>query len=105
MLLKVIPSVSAPDDTSSGDSGDKETSETVTNEESIPVDVTSDGVGDEDNGEEGTELPVDFPGKLALEQAGITTYEQVRAVDDLTQITGIGAATAAKIEEALDIAE
>lgn len=47
-------------------------------------------------------LPDTFPGKQALAEAGITTYEQVRALDDLTKIAGIGAATAAKIEEALE---
>jgi len=46
-------------------------------------------------------LPEGFPGYAALDAAGIHTYAQVRKVDDLTTIDGIGAATAAKIEEAL----
>lgn len=46
-------------------------------------------------------LPADFPGHAALEAAGITTYGQLRKVSDLTTITGIGEATASKIEEAM----
>lgn len=47
-------------------------------------------------------LPEDFPGLAALEAAGITTYNEVRAVEDLTAIPGIGPATAEKITEALE---
>ena len=41
-----------------------------------------------------TTLPADFPGLRALHEAGIQTYEQVRAIEDLTSIKGIGNATA-----------
>lgn len=47
-------------------------------------------------------LPDDFPGHAALKSAGITTYAQLRKVGDLTKIDGIGEATAAKIQEALE---
>lgn len=49
-------------------------------------------------------LPEDFPGHGALEAAGITTYAKVRAIaerDELTNVEGVGDATAAKIKEAL----
>lgn len=46
-------------------------------------------------------LPDGFPGKAPLEEHGITTFTQLRAVEKLTDIPGIGDATAAKIEEAL----
>ena len=47
-------------------------------------------------------LPEDFPGFKALEEAGITTYAQVRKAGDLTEIKGIGDATAASIAAALE---
>lgn len=50
-------------------------------------------------------LPDDFPGRVALEAAGIDTYEEVHAQiagDGLTALDGIGDATATKIEEALN---
>jgi hypothetical protein len=46
-------------------------------------------------------LPEDFPGHAALAEAGINTYGQLRKVGDLTEVKGIGEATAAKIAEAL----
>lgn len=46
-------------------------------------------------------LPEDFPGRTALEEAGIDTYAKVRAAGDLTKIPGIGEATADKIAEAV----
>jgi hypothetical protein len=46
-------------------------------------------------------LPADFPGHAALTAAGITTYEQLKAIPDLTEISGIGEATAKMIAEAL----
>lgn len=46
-------------------------------------------------------LPEDFPGHAALEAAGITTYTQLRNAGDVTEIDGIGPATAEKIGEAL----
>lgn len=46
-------------------------------------------------------LPDDFPGRSALADAGINTYAQLRAAGDVTEIAGIGAATDAKITEAL----
>lgn len=58
------------------------------------------------SGDEGAvdadDLPDDFPGLAALEAAGITTYSELEAVEDFTTIPGIGAATAAKITEALE---
>lgn len=46
-------------------------------------------------------LPEDFPGKAALEAAGITTYAQLRDAGDVTEIEGIGPATKEKIDERL----
>lgn len=51
--------------------------------------------------EEGTALPDDFPARSKLADAGIETLEAVEAVEDLTEITGIGDATAGEIREAL----
>ncbi len=45
-------------------------------------------------------LPGDFPGHAALSEAGISTFADLDAVEDLTEIPGIGKATAEKIEEA-----
>ncbi len=47
-------------------------------------------------------LPVDFPGHAALAAEGITTFAQVREVEDLTSIAGIGEVTAEKIAEAME---
>lgn len=47
-------------------------------------------------------LPTDFPGHEALFSAGIVTRKQLLAYDgDLTEIDGIGKATAAKIHAAI----
>lgn len=46
-------------------------------------------------------LPDDFPGRAALEKADINTYAQLRKAGDVTELEGIGEATAAKIEDAL----
>jgi hypothetical protein len=47
-------------------------------------------------------LPEDFPGHAALEAEGITTYAKVRKrLADLTDIPGIGDATAEKISAAM----
>lgn len=46
----------------------------------------------------GTPLPEDFPGRAALEAAGIDTLEAVpRDGDDLVAISGIGKVTAGQI--------
>ena len=47
-------------------------------------------------------LPEDFPGHAALAEAGINTFGQLRKAGDVTEIEGIGPATAKKIEEALE---
>jgi hypothetical protein len=48
-------------------------------------------------------LPPDFPGHAALEAEGITTYAKLRKrLADLTDIPGIGAATAEKITAAMN---
>lgn len=46
-------------------------------------------------------LPEDFPGHAALAEAGINTYAQLRKAGDVTEVAGIGPATAKKIAEAL----
>lgn len=46
-------------------------------------------------------LPEDFPGRAALAEAGITSYGKLRRYKgELTEIDGIGAATAEKIKAA-----
>lgn len=47
-------------------------------------------------------LPDGFPGLAALEEAGITTYAGVRKAGDLTEIAGIGEATAEAIKAAME---
>jgi hypothetical protein len=47
------------------------------------------------------ELPEDFPGRKALIEAGITTLSQVRQLENVTDIPGIGEVKAAQIAEAL----
>jgi hypothetical protein len=46
-------------------------------------------------------LPEDFPGHASLDAAGIHTYAQLRKAGDVTEVKGIGEATAVKIAEAL----
>jgi hypothetical protein len=60
----------------------------------------------EDDGEhvKRGKLPEDFPGRTALEEAGEATYAKVRkrlAAGTLTEIHGIGEATASSIAEAM----
>lgn len=50
-------------------------------------------------------LPEDFPGLAALDAAGIHTFAQLRKAGDVTEIPGIGKATAEKIDEAVNAAE
>lgn len=48
-------------------------------------------------------LPDDFPGHAALEAEGLTTYAKVRKrIDSLTDVSGIGEATAEKIRAAMN---
>jgi hypothetical protein len=42
-------------------------------------------------------LPLDLPGRDALLKAGIKTIDEIKAIGDLTEIEGIGKATAEKI--------
>jgi DNA polymerase/3'-5' exonuclease PolX len=54
---------------------------------------------------DGEPIPEDFPGYKHLIDHGLTTLDEVRnmaTVGDLTEIKGIGPATAADIEEALN---
>ncbi len=46
-------------------------------------------------------LPDDFPGRDKLEDAGIRTYAQLRDAGDVTELPGIGDATAKKIADAM----
>ena len=47
-------------------------------------------------------IPEDFPLASRLESAGITTFEELLDVDDLTELNGIGPAYAEQIQEVLD---
>lgn len=48
-------------------------------------------------------LPEDFPGRVALHDAGHRTVESVAGVDELTAIDGIGEKTADDIVRALEV--
>ena len=54
---------------------------------------------EETNGPE--PIPADFPGAKHLAAADITTMEQLRTLDDLTEVRGVGPKTAERIEEVL----
>lgn len=69
--------------------------------EAIAAAVTTAAAETADVGTTADALPAGFPGRDALAAAGYTTAVAVRAVADLTAITGIGKATAAAITEAL----
>lgn len=45
-------------------------------------------------------IPESFPGHAPLLEAGISTFAELDAVEDITEIPGIGAATAEKIKAA-----
>lgn len=47
-------------------------------------------------------LPDDFPGLAKLMAADVKTYGQLRALEDVTSVRGIGPATARKIEATLE---
>ena len=47
-------------------------------------------------------IPDDFPLASRLEAAGVTTFEELLDVDDLTELSGIGPAYADQIQEAID---
>ena len=58
--------------------------------------------GDRSGAELSGKLPEDFPGRVALAAADITTYAQLRKhTGELTDIAGIGPATAEKIKDAI----
>jgi len=48
-----------------------------------------------------TPLPEDFPGRTQLAGAGLDTVETVAAVEDLTEVSGIGPAIRGDIEDYL----
>lgn len=50
-------------------------------------------------------LPEDFPFQQLLAEAAVYTYSDVREVKDLTEIKGIGPASAKKILAALEAAD
>lgn len=52
--------------------------------------------------EGGPELPQDFPERADLMRAGFRTVDELRKLDDLTDIPGIGAAKARRIMLKLD---
>ena len=47
-------------------------------------------------------LPEDFPGRTALEAAGVDTYGKLRTQQNVTDIAGIGEVTAMKIKDRLE---
>jgi len=49
-----------------------------------------------------SEFPEDMPGAAALINSKITTFEQLKAIDDFADIKGIGAATSKQLTEWLD---
>jgi predicted flap endonuclease-1-like 5' DNA nuclease len=74
----------------------------VADEPEAVVEVTADGKSSEEPAPLKGRLPDDFPGRTALAEAGVNTYNQLsKYADDYTQIPGIGPATAEKITEEL----
>ena len=58
----------------------------------------SDETGGTEDDEPLTPLPMDFPGREALEESGLVWVEEVpRSADDLVAIAGVGRRTAQKI--------
>lgn len=49
--------------------------------------------------DEGTDLPMDLPGRDSLILAEITTIEDVKSIEDLTEIKGIGPKLSEQIKE------
>ena len=68
--------------------------------EHVDDDIDDDETSDEQPKRLRGKLPEDFPGYKALVDAGLDTYAKVRkALDTLTEVKGIGEATADKIRE------
>ena len=58
--------------------------------------------GDDDTFDEASGFPENFPRVSRLESAGVNSLAELREVDDLTELDGIGSAYAEEISEALD---
>jgi hypothetical protein len=77
----------------------------LTNETPAEQEQISEALKDEAPAPKQGKLPEDFPGLAALDAAGIHTFAQLRKAGDVTEVPGIGPATAAKIDEAVNAAE
>lgn len=63
-----------------------------------PIPETDPDPGPEDP----NRIPEDFPGAKALADAGVTTFDALDEIEDLTAVKGIGPKLAEQIEAALD---
>jgi len=72
-------------------------------EETSADETAADETADEDAAfDEASGFPENFPRASRLESAGVTTLAELRDVDDLTELDGIGSAYAEEISEAID---
>jgi small subunit ribosomal protein S1 len=71
-------------------------------EEEATDEVPADEAGDEEAFDESSGFPQNFPRVSRLENAGITSIAELRDVDDLTELDGIGASYAEDIEAGLE---
>ena len=77
--------------------GQADADEETSAEETADEDASEDAAFDEASG-----FPENFPRASRLESAGVTTLAELRDVDDLTELDGIGSAYAEEISEAID---
>jgi small subunit ribosomal protein S1 len=71
-------------------------------EEEATDEAPADEAGDEEAFDESSGFPQNFPRVSRLENAGITSIAELRDVDDLTELDGIGASYAEDIEAGLE---
>jgi small subunit ribosomal protein S1 len=79
------------------DAAEETSAEETSAEDASAEDASEDAAFDETSG-----FPENFPRASRLESAGVATLAELRDVDDLTELDGIGSAYAEEISEALD---
>ncbi len=91
----------AAEDADGQDASD-DSEETADSPETDADDAATDEADEEAAFDETTGFPDNFPRVSRLESAGVTTLADLREVDDLTELDGIGSAYAEEISEALE---